>query len=375
MISLASTPARPARLSRSARLGLPIAALVTMLCGSTAVAAHAAAPASPAKASSAFTWHNFTLKNGWKTAGTKKLITGHPGWSIHNNVVYLRGAIKQTGGNTESQFATLPKGDRPAHNLYIQVFTQNATPGTLFISTSGVLEAYDGNALAHTSLGGVSFPTAAIKGHALPLTNGWTSSQSQFNSGDPSYAISKGVVYLSGSLHGGSAGTTAFTIPNGIRPAHLVYLAIYTDDSGLGGTLVLHPDGQAEIFGSQASGYTSLANISFPAPGVTWHKFSLIDGWKSAQTAYNTGAPAYTVIDGVRYLSGSLITSTATNGLWTRLPAVTRTPTVVQIEVYTVASTTGGLAVTNSLGLVGSNPFSDAQEFTSLGGVAYPPGA
>jgi hypothetical protein len=35
----------------------------------------------------------------------------------------------------------------------------------------------------------------------------------------------------------------------------------------------------------------------------------------------------------------------------------------------------GAVAITNSLGLVSSNPFSNAEAFTSLAGIAYPPSA
>jgi hypothetical protein len=60
-------------------------------------------------------------------------------------------------------------------------------------------------------------------------------------------------------------------------------------------------------------------------------------------------------------------------GLWTDLPAAARSTDVLEIEVYMVDGTTGAVAITNSLGLVSSNPFSDAEAFTSLAGIAYPP--
>ena len=41
--------------------------------------------------------------------------------------------------------------------------------------------------------------------------------------------------------------------------------------------------------------------------------------------------------------------------------------------MYTVGGTTGAVAITNSLGLVSSNPFSNAESFTSLAGIAYSP--
>jgi hypothetical protein len=64
---------------------------------------------------------------------------------------------------------------------------------------------------------------------------------------------------------------------------------------------------------------------------------------------------------------------TSGTGLWTNLPAAARTKTdVLEIEVYTVNGTAGSVAITNSLGLAGSAPFTNAEDFTSLAGVAYP---
>jgi hypothetical protein len=52
-----------------------------------------------------------------------------------------------------------------------------------------------------TSLNGIAFPAASVKGHKLTLINGWKSSQSTYRTGSPAYAIRKGAVYLPGSLH------------------------------------------------------------------------------------------------------------------------------------------------------------------------------
>lgn len=62
-------------------------------------------------------------------------------------------------------------------------------------------------------------------------------------------------------------------------------------------------------------------------------------------------------------------------GLWTTLPKRIKTAADAQtIEVYTANGTSGSVVVTNSFGLVSSNPFSNAQECTSLAGIAYPQG-
>lgn len=59
--------------------------------------------------------------------------------------------------------------------------------------------------------------------HKLTLINGWTSSQNVYGTGNPRYAISGGVVYLSGSLHAGTS-TSFAVLPKAARPAHWLYM-------------------------------------------------------------------------------------------------------------------------------------------------------
>jgi hypothetical protein len=106
-----------------------------------------------------------------------------------------------------------------SRNLYIEVYTASDSTGDLFIGSDGSLEAYNGEATTFTSLATVSFPTAAVAAHRLTL-HGWQSSQSEYQTGNPSYAVSHGVVYLSGSLHGGKS-KLAFVLPKAARPAPL----------------------------------------------------------------------------------------------------------------------------------------------------------
>jgi hypothetical protein len=55
------------------------------------------------------------------------------------------------------------------------------------------------------------------------------------------------------------------------------------------------------------------------------------------------------------------------------LPAAARTAAdVLEIEVDTSGGNAGAIAVTDSLGLVSSAPFTNAKAFTSLAGIAYP---
>jgi osmotically-inducible protein OsmY len=233
------------------------------------------------------------------------------------------------------------------------------------------MEAYDGNADTFASLSAVSYP-AAVKSHNLALKNGWVSSQPNYGTGNPAYAVSKGVVYLSGSMHTTGTMTLAFVLPKAARPGHILYISVYTFD-GSSGFLEILKSGQVYVQGAQSNEFTSLAAVSFPVASTKWHDFKLEAGWKSDAKTYGTGSPAYAVVNGVVYLNGSMDQPTPGTGLWTNLPAAARTKTdVLEIEVYAVNGTTGSIAITNSLGLVSSMPFTNAEDFTSLAGVAYP---
>jgi hypothetical protein len=369
-------------LLRSARLILPAAALLAATGGTAAVAAPAQAGIStghvrsaPARSvtSAKLSWHPFKLLNGWKSATAKKLLTGTPAWALQNGVVYLRGAIRQpTAGGTA--FASLPKQARPASNLYNQVFSQAAVPAVLFIGSDGTMAAYNGNADAFTSISGMSYPTASVKSHKFKLLNGWLSSQPIYQTGNPSYAISKGVVYLSGSLHGGGTSPLAFMLPKAARPAHALFISVYTVDGDTPGEIEIEPQGEVDIAGLGSAGYTSLATISFPVAATKWHKFKLTSGWKPF-TKFDTAVPAYAVVNGIVYLDGAMKQSPAGTGLWTILPAATRTVHVVDIEVLTTSGTVGALTLTSNPAIASSQPASNAETMTSLAGVAYPPGS
>lgn len=359
----------------SLRLIVPTTVLLTL---AAPVASSAAAPTEVAKPTNAasLTWHRFTLINGWKSASKKELVTGQPAWAYRNGVVYFRGAIMQPNPAGKIVFANLPKFARPAHKLYIQVYTNGDVPGILYVGNGGTLKALDGNAFTFTSLAAVSYPTAAVKSHKLTLKNGWTSSQTTYGTGDPSYAVSGGVVYLSGSLNTSGTSQLATILPKAARPAHRMIIAVYTFDNIDVGWVDIMPTGEVRVFGGDAHFFTSLANISYPVVGTKWHNFKLVDGWKSGQATFGTATPAYAIINGIVYLNGSMTGATAPNGLWTSLPAGVRTAAdVLEIEVYTANGSVGGIAVTSSLGLVSSMPFSNAKQFTSLAAIAYPQGS
>lgn len=142
--------------AQSPAIVISVLALILSVGGGAAYAATSAAR------TPAITWHTLTLLHGWKSS-QGQYGTGNPGYSVSNGIVYLSGSLHQASG-TKDQFATLPKGARPTHDLYITVYTYDGTSGTLYIGANGVLDAYSltaADARDFTSLAAVSFPTSS----------------------------------------------------------------------------------------------------------------------------------------------------------------------------------------------------------------------
>jgi hypothetical protein len=124
---------------------------------------HAATSHATRSTASLVTWQTLSLKNGW-TSSQSVYGTGNPKASLQNGIVYLSGSLNQpTPGSFI--FATLPKADRPTHNLYIPIYTNGDSYGSLYIGADGTMEAFSptscgsGNtAQCFTSLATVSFP-------------------------------------------------------------------------------------------------------------------------------------------------------------------------------------------------------------------------
>src|ERR1022692_3940776 len=365
---------------RSPIVALPVAALLVAAAGTGSalaaspahrVSADARVTDSPRGAVAKITWHRLHLINGWKSGSTKPLATGAPSYAVSGGMVYLTGSLHQPHG-ADAIFAKLPKGARPAHKLWIEIWT-NSAAGTLFIGPDGMMQAYNGGAQVLASLATVSFPTAAIKPHALKLLNHWVSSQSVFNSGAPSYAISGGVVHLSGALHRTSGSSDLLAVlPRPARPRHDMYLTVYSD-AGAVSSLHITPGGSVLASGSATGAFTSLAAISYPVATTRWHKLSLEDGWKSSPSSYNSGDPSYAVIRGVVYLSGSMHEASGDSGLFGTLPPAARPAHVLDFGTYAFNGVFGALGmVPNGFMLVVSHPQASAMSYTSLAAISYP---
>jgi len=114
-------------------------------------------------ATAGVTWTSLSLINGWASENGA-YSTGNPKVAAQSGIVYLSGSLAQSTPSS-SEFAILPSSFRPAHNMYITVYTNGDTTGTLYIGHDGTMEAYSGTpcgsgntAQCFTSLATVSFP-------------------------------------------------------------------------------------------------------------------------------------------------------------------------------------------------------------------------
>jgi hypothetical protein len=87
------------------------------------------------------------------------------------------------------------------------------------------------------------------------FTNSWTASP------PAQYILIGRVVYLRGSITGGTAGTSAFTLPAAYRPTSAVNFTCVTGTAGTPNTVTVGTTGNVV---PTTSTNTGLSNISFP---------------------------------------------------------------------------------------------------------------
>jgi hypothetical protein len=231
-----------------------------------------------------------------------------------------------------------------------------------------VLQVLTVLALAFGAIAAVVPAASASLGRAgcswtpFTLLNGWQSVNSTYGTGDPSYCVSYGIVYLSGSLSQSGSGDDYFAVlPPAAVPASTTYLSTYTF-GGTAGALRIDTNGDLLAFDGKATSYTSLAGISFPAA----------ESWPSR--------PQLLPLQG---LSGSMTTNGITqDGHFAQEPTAIMPRSCTETSVYSYGGNVGFLAINGNSDGNGplwlqdeaisppTGPYTDA--FTSLAGVAYP---
>jgi len=358
---------------RLAVLGVPVA-VASVAFGTGAASASTTAPAT------GVTWHQLSAINGWHSA-QQKYNTGNPRWAVKGGVVYLSGSVDQVASN-DVLVAVLPKAARPARAFDTHMYTSNDTNGWLDIFPGGDLEVNSApysNAQSFTSLAEISYPAAGATTHALRLLNGWRATRNAVD-GAPSYTVKSGMVYLTGAMHRPTDSAARFAVlPRAARPAHVEYITIGTWNGVQGsgsqvGTLEVFPSGVMKVYGPSAEVW--LGNVAFPQATTTRHDLTLLNGWVSGQSAWNSGDPAYWVSGGVVHLSGSLIQPSAGQEHFATLPAAARPKHSLYIKVYTYQGSVGTLFIQPNGTMQAYGPgTTNAQKFTSLAAVSFPVGS
>jgi len=120
-----------------------------------------------------------------------------------------------------------------------------------------------GHRIDRHNTGTAEVKAAKITFHQLHLINGWSLFAAA--DGHPSYAISNGVVYLSGGMHRPSGSSTEFAfLPAAARPKHTLWIGVFSEAAGGTAFLEVTPSGGMFVSGSDASFFSSLAGVSFP---------------------------------------------------------------------------------------------------------------
>jgi len=120
---------------------------------------------------------------------------------------------------------------------------------------------------AYASVGQRQASATVLRQHSLRLIHGWQSADPGTGAGRPRYAVSAGIVYLSGSLRQPTWSNDEFAVmPKGARPGHVLYIPIYASQ-GATGTVQVFPNGTIAVFSNTpgaAEAFSSLAGVSYP---------------------------------------------------------------------------------------------------------------
>jgi hypothetical protein len=353
--------------------GLRRAAVGTLCASALALPVAATTVAAQAQTTASFT--ALTLQNGWTNA---PFGTSDAAAEVVSGIVHLKGAIATTGTN-QVPF-TLPKADRPATAVYVQVDMCDATNGRLFIQPNGVVTVDAGpgnfaNAQCFTSLDGATFAKSATSFTALTLQNGWTNAP--FSTSDAAVRTLSGIVHFKGAINTSGTNAVPFTLPAAFRPATNVFIPVDLCNA-TNGRLDIQNNGTVTVEAedgtfTNAQCFTSLDGVSFAKSASSFTGLTLRNGWTSAP--FGTSNTEVRTISGIVQLKGAMAT-TKNNAVAFTLPAGFRPSAEVFVPVDLCGATNGRLDIAPS-GVVSvdaeGGTFSNAQCFTSLDGVSFAP--
>ena len=125
------------------------------------------------------------------------------------------------------------------------------------------------------------------------------------------------------------------------------------------------------------AGYAaSVASTKAPVTKITWHALRLVNSWHGAGKAFHTGNPAYTVSNGIVYLTGTADHAGTTLPTLGVLPKGARPAHTLWFGVFNESASGGSfveIAPNGDVFVGGSG--GDEDYFTSLAGVEFPLGS
>lgn len=204
-------------------------------------------------------WQPLTLLNSWTQYSTGTM----PGYAIDRfGILSLKGFIGggTSGANVSSLSIGAPAVRSTAH-IYATV--ANDAFGRVDILSDGGIKHVSGS---NTWL--------ALNNITMPLHGTWTAptfTNSWVNYGTVSlvaYANAAywkdptNIVHLDGVIKSGTINTSAFTLPEGFRPAHKIWRLVASNDAV--GLLAINPDGTV-VPEAGSNVYVSLCGIKFVA--------------------------------------------------------------------------------------------------------------
>jgi hypothetical protein len=135
-----------------ARLRFPSPALI-VACLALFAALGGGAYAARLSSTASLHWTKAKLKDNWKRFSN---VVAPPSYAEDSSgVVHLRGGI--SGGAPFGAAFILPKRMRPSHELFIAVYTESNTTGSVQITPKGLVVVSGSNSTTFASLDGVSF--------------------------------------------------------------------------------------------------------------------------------------------------------------------------------------------------------------------------
>jgi len=114
-----------------------------------------------------------------------------------------------------------------------------------------------------------SHPATKITWHSLALRNNWKPAAKGFQVGWPKYAVSNGVVYLTGvaarSNQSSPIPSVIGVLPKGARPTHNLWMTAFNYAAAGASEIEIATNGNVEVLGNggDENYFTSLAGISF----------------------------------------------------------------------------------------------------------------